>query len=371
MRFYNETHKYTCGIDLHAKNMHICVFDNAGKKMAHRRLKNDRQELLAVLKPYREDLVVSVESTFNWYWLGDLLAQEKIPFVLGHAQYMNAIHHGKSKNDRVDSEKISRLTSGRLLPEAYAYIGEMRTVRDLLRRRLYFVRKRAALKGHVKIVASQYNIPLNTEDSPRGKTREVLLSQFLNEDLRESVDCDLRGVCFLDSLIRRFEKYVLKRVEMQNNEPFELLKTIPGIGDVLALTILYEMHTLERFPRCQDFLSYARLDRSKHTSDGKEVGKGGRKIGNPYLKWAFSEAAVHIVNARPEVKQRQEALKERYGAAGAWSRLSQKIARTVYYMLKNKKAFCLSEFLKNSKEALKSNLNSLEPTTKEAAMVID
>ncbi len=370
MRFYNENHKYTCGIDLHKNNLHMCVQDETGKAVVHRRLPNSEQEFLRVLEPYREDLVVSVESTFNWYWLGDVCMAEKIPFVLGHAQYMKAIHQGKTKNDRVDSAKIAKLTAAKMLPQSYVYPKEMRKIRDLLRRRMYFVRERAALKGHVSIVGAQYNIDLSVEPGKKATRGKDLIDCFKDLDIQESVDCDHKTALFLDSIVKRIEKYVLKRVEQHDEVAFKLLCTIPGIGDVLGLTILYEMHNLKRFPRCQNFMSYARLVSCDPTSNDKKVGKPHRKIGNPYLKWAFSEAAVHMSRVNPEIHAYVELLKKRYGSAGAWSRLSQKIGRTVYYMLKNKEPFSMERFMKNSKEVLESRENSLEPC-KEAAMVID
>lgn len=372
MRFYNGIHKYTCGVDLHGKNMHVCLTDSEGKKLVHRRISNNEEEFLKITKAYRGELVVSVESTFNWYWLGDLCAREEIPFVLGHAQYMGAVHQGKTKNDRVDSEKIAKLTSGKLLPQSYVYPKEMRVVRDLFRRRLYFVRERAALKGHVKIVGAQYNVSLVSSAEKGIKTHSELRSQFEDLDLNESIDCDLKTVTFLDSIIRRLEKHALRRVDEQQKEAFELLRSVRGIGDVLGLTILYEMHTVKRFRKVQDFLSYARLVRSEHTSNGKAVGGGGRKIGNPYLKWAFSEAAVRMASLDPRVGAYVEDLKKQYGAAGAWSRLSLKIARSVYYVLKSKKPFDMEKFLKSSEKPTQSRASSLElPNEEGVAMVID
>lgn len=370
MRFYNESHKYTCGIDLHKNNLHMCVQDETGKALVHRRLPNSEQEFLRVLEPYREDVVVSVESTFNWYWLGDVCMAAKIPFILGHAQYMKAIHQGKTKNDRVDSAKIAKLTAAKMFPQSYVYPKEMRKIRDLLRRRMYFVRERAALKGHVNIVGAQYNVDLSAEAGSKVLRGKALIECFNDLDIQESVDCDYKTAGFLDSIVRRIEKYVLKRVKQDNEAGFNLLCTIPGIGHVLGLTILYEMHNLERFPRCQNFMSYARLVSCVPTSNDKKVGKPHRKIGNPYLKWAFSEAAMHMSRVNPEVHAYVEQLKKRYGAAGAWSRLSQKIGRTVYYMLKSNTPFSIERFMKNSKEALESKVTSLEPC-KEAAMVID
>ena len=102
MKFYTNTHKHYCGIDLHAKSMYVCIIDNTGEILLHRNIRADAQYLLKILEPYREDLVLAVECMFSWYWLADLCVEENIEFVLGHALYMKAIHGGKAKNDKID-----------------------------------------------------------------------------------------------------------------------------------------------------------------------------------------------------------------------------------------------------------------------------
>lgn len=368
MRYYTKKHKNTCGVDLHSNNAYLCVLNELGEKVKHKRVNNSEAELDKELIGY-EDLVLSVESTYNWYWLGDYCHKRGIKFVLGHALYMKAINAGKTKNDRIDSEKIARLTQAQLLPEAYAYPEELRKVRDLLRRRLYYVRARAALKGHIKIVAHQYNYPLKALIGHSSRSHNKILECFKDEVVREAVANDLLGVMHLSALIKRIEKYVVGQVAKQRGTEYELLKTMTGVGPIIAMTVIYEIDSVERFGRCQDFMSYARLVRSSKTSNDKKVGKGGSKIGNPFLKWAFSELAVHIIRDE-KVAVYLELLKLRYGKAGAWSRVTQKSARTVYYMLKNKQPFSLKHFLQDSKIVLESSC-SLEPNTKEATMVID
>jgi transposase len=135
MRFYTKQHKYYCGIDLHARSMYVCILDGEGKTVLHKNRKATPEAFLRAIAPYREDIVVAVECMFVWYWLADVCAKEKIPFVLGHALYMKAIHGGKSKNDRIDSHKIAALLRGGTFPVAYVYPRKMRSTRDLLRRR--------------------------------------------------------------------------------------------------------------------------------------------------------------------------------------------------------------------------------------------
>jgi transposase len=160
MRFYNRQHRHYCGIDLHVKTMYVCILDAAGQVLVHRNVKSTPTAFLESVAPYREDLVVAAECMFTWYWLADVCAAEAISFVLGHALAMKAIHGGKAKNDKIDSRKIAGLLRGGLLPQGgYVYPAEMRSTRDLLRRRLHLVRKRGQLLAHIQNTRAQYQLP--------------------------------------------------------------------------------------------------------------------------------------------------------------------------------------------------------------------
>ena len=176
MRFYTKQHNYYCGIDLHARSMYICIVDEQGKTVFHRNRKASAEALLKAIEPFREDIVVAVECMFVWYWLADLCAKEKIPFVLGHALYMKAIHGGKSKNDKIDSKKIATLLRGGNIPMAYVYPRKMRSTRDLLRRRNHLMRKRSELLAHIQNTNSQYNLPEFGKKLAYKANREVLPS---------------------------------------------------------------------------------------------------------------------------------------------------------------------------------------------------
>ena len=113
MRFYTGQHAFYCGIDLHARVMYLCVMDQGGKILLHKNLPADPDAFLKAIAPYRADVVVAVECIFTWYWIADLCGREGIPFVLGHALYMKAIHGGKTKNDKIDSQKIALASARR------------------------------------------------------------------------------------------------------------------------------------------------------------------------------------------------------------------------------------------------------------------
>ena len=134
MRFYTTSHRYYCGIDLHARRMYICGLDADAQIRVHRNGPATPEHVRATIAPYREDLVVAVECICTWYWLADRCAPEGIALVLGHALYMKAIHGGKAKNDQSDAHQIAVLLRGGMLPLAYGYPRERRATRDLLRR---------------------------------------------------------------------------------------------------------------------------------------------------------------------------------------------------------------------------------------------
>ena len=155
MRFYNQPHRYYCGIDLHARSMFTHILDHEGQTVFAKDLPAGPDDFRAAVAPYRQGIVVGCECMFAWYWLADLCEDESMPFTLGHALYMKAIHGGKSKNDRIDAAKIAGLLRGGMFPMAYVYPREMRATRDLLRRRTYLVRQRAAALTHIQIANSQ------------------------------------------------------------------------------------------------------------------------------------------------------------------------------------------------------------------------
>jgi transposase len=139
--------------------MYVCILDATGRVLVHRNVKATPDAFLEIVGPYRNELVVAAECMFTWYWLADVCAAEAIPFVLGHALAMKAIHGGKANNDTVDSFKIATLLRGGLLPQASVYPAAMRATRDLLRRRLHLVRKRGQLLAHSQNTRAQYQLP--------------------------------------------------------------------------------------------------------------------------------------------------------------------------------------------------------------------
>jgi transposase len=345
MRFYTTTHQHYCGIDLHAKNMYVCILGQEGKVLVHRNLRTDPGLFLRTIAPFREDLVVGVECMFTWYWLADLCAQEKIHFVLGHALYMKAIHGGKAKNDRIDAYKIATILRGGMFPYSYVYPSEWRSTRDLLRRRLRLVRQRGQLMSHVLNTHHQYNLPTPQKRIAYRANREGVAEQFTDLCASKSIEVDLELISHYDKIITDLELYLTRKAKIHDQNLFHLLRSVPGIGKVLSMTILYEIHDVARFQRVQEFASYSRLVKCEKSSSGKKYGTSGAKIGNVHLKWAFSEAAVLFLRGNPKAQKYLKKIENKHGKRKALSILAHRLGRTVYYMLKKKRTFSLEAFL--------------------------
>ena len=346
MNFYNSPHPYYCGIDLHARLLYVCILDSDGNILIHRKIDACKDDLLLLLEPYIGQVIVGVECMHCWYWISDWCDELGIDFVLGHALYMKAIHGGKAKNDKVDSYKIACLLRGGNFPIAYTYPTEMRATRDLLRRRMKIVQHGAMLKAHVVNTNSQYNLPPHELNLKNPSSRQKLREQYQDPIVQRNIDMDISILDFYAKEIAHVEQFVEKLARQHNPVYLEILKTVPGIGKILSLTILYEIGDIARFESVQNFASYARLVKCKTESAGKTYGTSGNKIGNVHLKWAFSEAAVLYLRGNEKAQRYLQRLQKRMSKAKALSALAHKLGRCVFFMLKNKTVFDEQRFLK-------------------------
>jgi len=346
MRFYNQQHQYYCGGDLHARTLFVHILDSEGRTRFERNLPACPKAFLDAVAPFRDGLVVGVECMFAWYWLADLCEAERIPFVLGHALAMKAIHGGKTKTDRIDAAKLAGLLRGGVFPQAYVYPKAKRATRDLLRRRSNFVRQRAQLIAHIQNTNSQYNHPPFAKKlTYKGNRNDDIVDRFADDSTKMMVASDLTMIAAYDAQLQKLETHLQQHAKIDDPVTYQFLRTVPGIGPVLGLTMLYEIDNIHRFPEVGNFLSYSRLVSCIHESAGKVKGVGGKKIGNAHLKWAFGEAASLMLRSFPAAKawmQRQERNRSKVRAHAI---LEAKIGRTVYAMWQHQRPFDPKRFL--------------------------
>lgn len=349
MNVYTGIHSYYCGIDLHARFMYICILDSQGTVVYHKNHPCTPEAFLEAIAPFREGIVVGVECIFCWYWLADLCQAEGIDFILGHALYMKAIHGVKTKNDRIDSLKIARLIRGGNFPLAYVYPPGMRATRDLMRRRIHFVRKRAELLAHIQNTTSQYNLqPLGTLSRPHHRREKDIAGHFPDPVVRLMIETNLKLIDHYDPIIKNLDKQILSLARGHDRQSFALLQSIPGVGEVLGLTMLYEIHDIGRFPSRGEFCSYARLVKGQKSSNGKIYGTSGGRIGNAHLRWAFSEASLLYLRGNEQARKYYNRLISRHGKGKALTIIAKRLGIAVYYMLRRGEPFNEHKFLNHA-----------------------
>jgi transposase len=259
---------------------------------------------------------------------------------------MKAIHGGKAKNDRIDANKIARLLRGGNFPLAYVYPKGMRETRDLLRRRTYFVRQRVALFTHLQILNSQYNLPPFPKKLSFTANRAELdiAGRFADISVQKSAAANLAVIDCLDGQIADLELYLTRTAKVDDVQTFHRLQTIPGVGKILALVLLYEIHDIGRFANDGQFLSYSRLVRCAHESAGKVLGSGGKKIGNAQLRWAFGEAACLFLRCSERARAWKDNQHKKRGEGKALAILAARLARAVYHLWRKGEAFDEARF---------------------------
>jgi transposase len=327
-----------CGIDLHSTKSWVVILDDELKIVRDRGLGNDLESILMLLAPYREEIEgIAVESTWNWYWLVDGLMDAGYRVHLTNTWAAQQWKGLKYSDDRHDARWLAQLLKLGILPEGYIYPKEERPARDLLRRRSFLVRKRTSfllsMRGSFEC---RTGLRTNSND----------LKTWTAEDVEKHVDDPVAALGIASLLepvhvmtvqIRTVEKEALRLGRLRDE--FAPLLSVWGIGKILALTIMYEVGDISRFQKVGNFTSYCRLVKTARLSAGKSKGSGNRKNGNPYLSWAFSEAAHHAFRHHEEARRYFQRKKSKTNGIVAIRALAHKLARASYHVMRDQVDF--------------------------------
>jgi transposase len=253
-------------------------------------------------------------------------------------------------NGNEDSRELAECLRSNRIPPAYVCPRSLRPTRKLLRRRNKFVKNRAELTGHSTCeVMAAGNQPLGISSNSKERWREGIRSSFNDPVDSFTADAELYIIECYDHIIQKMEQRIEKLARDSSQQDYRLLRTAPGIGKILALTILYETIDIKRFATVKNYISYCRLVCGTNESGGKDFGGKGRKMGNPYLKWAFMQAAILCKRADPKLNAYFERLERKKGKHTANAIVAAKIARAVYFMLDRKTGFSVDQLIKGKR----------------------
>lgn len=322
------------GIDLHSSNNFVVVIDDKDNRLFEKRIPNTIEEVSSALDPFKKSLQgVVVESTYNWYWLVDGLQSLGYPMLLANPSAIQQYEGLKHADDRWDSFWLAHMLRLNILPTGYIYPKNTRAVRDLLRRRLLFVREKTThILSLQSMITRNHGRRISGNEIKKFKIEDID-SLFDDEYLSFTARKHFETVYFLKKTIKEIEKEVLAVATLQPE--FELLCTIPGIGKILALTIMLEVGDISRFEKVGNYSSYCRCVKSEKQSNGKKKGENNKKNGNKHLSWAYVEAANFSIRYSSEAQRFYQKKKAKRNGIVAIKAVSNKIARASYYIMRD------------------------------------
>ena len=328
-----------CGLDLHARNTYIGILNSDFARVFKKRVCNNLDLILETLAPFKDQLkAFVVESTYNWDWLVDGLMDAGYGRVhLANPSAIRQYEGLKHSDDKHDAFFLAQLLILGILPQGYIYPKKDRPVRDLARKRMFLVKHKTAhilsLQSLIARCCGQ-RISSNQIRTITGAD----LRQFLKEEhLVLSAQANLDSISFFKQQIHGLEKVIKNKLKL--SQAFNGLLTVPGIGHILAMTIMLEVGDIRRFAKVGNFTSYCRCAPSQRLSAGKSKGSGNRKNGNRYLSWAFSEAAQMSRRYNQRFRRYHDRKAAQTNTIVAARALSNKLARVCYYIMRDQVAF--------------------------------
>lgn len=315
------------------------IIDGQDRRVFKKKLRNEPQAILKTLEPFKDEIVgVVVESTFNWYWLVDLLMDAGYRVNLANPSAIKRYEGLKHSDDNHDAFWLAHLLRLGILPEGYIYPKEERAIRDLLRKRGHLVKLRTSLILSLQgIIQRNCGCKINVNDIKRIKENRIVPLLNGQEDLELSGSVSKETIDYLTRQIRQIERFIEAKARLK--EQFMYLQTICGIGKILSLTIMLETGSIERLPTVGDYVSYCRKVPSTWTSNGKTKGKGNKKNGNKYLAWAFSEAAEFARRYDADARAYYQRKAARTNFMVAHCALAHKLARAAYFVMRDRVPF--------------------------------
>lgn len=321
------------GIDLHKKNLSLYGLDDQTGEIVATKIDTNSKKVMDFFNGWKGEKKVAVEATLNWYWLVDLLQENKIEVILSNPLQTKAIASARIKNDKVDARTLSYLLQADLLPRCWISDPESRARRELLRYRMKIVKMRTQVKNNVRAILCKKNIKLPIENIWGENGLKYLLGIKWTEPHKTIIAQSLEQVKMLDRQIEELNDKI--STSCRKSKEAELLTTIPGIGDILAMTILAETGPIDRFRKSRNYVAYSGLCPNTRGSAGKVYKGHLSREANLYLRWAFTEAATGAVRGKNIFKSVFNRYENKKNKSTAKINVARRICKMTYHMLKN------------------------------------
>jgi transposase len=333
---------YYGAIDLHSNNSVLGIIDETGKRIFSRKLPNNLEAIKNALASFDDLQQVVIESTFNWYWLVDGLKDADYKVQLANTAAIEQYGGLKHSDDKTDAFFLADLSRLNILKEGYVYPRMERAVRDLLRKRAHLVRQRTQnILSAENLVARNTGVQISCRELGKLTPEQVQLDYTHEEDRALAISCTLRVIDALNEEIAILEKQVKGR--LKSSKQYELLQTLPGVGEILGMSIALETGEIGRFQSVGNYSSYCRCVKSERMSNQKKKGSGNRRNGNKYLAWAFTEAANFAIRYNPEIRKFYDRKKAKTKIVVARMAVAHKLARAAYYIMRDEVAFDITK----------------------------
>ena len=337
--------KLYAGIDLHSSNNYLGIIDTNDKRIFGKRLPNCIKKISMALKPFSKKISgIAVESTYNWYWLVDGLMDKGYNMHLANPSAIRQYEGLKHTDDKWDSFWLAHMLKLGILPQGYIYPKKYRAIRDLMRRRLRYVNQRTS---HVLSLQSMLNrhlaLQLNGNEIKKLKVADVD-KLFKDPFCASAAKHSISTISFLNGTAKQIERQILASLKLKKS--FHVINSIPGVGNILGLTVMLEADDFSRFESPGNYASYCRCVKSERTSNKKKKGEGNRKNGNKYLAWAYVEAAHLVIRFCPEANAFYQQKKAKTNGAIATKALANKLARATFCMMRNQTMFDVTKIFR-------------------------
>lgn len=330
------------GIDLHSNNSYLVVMDEHEKLHFSKRIPNDIEHFIRILSEFKDSLTgLVIESTYNWYWLADGLMEQGYRVHLAMPSKIKQYSGKKYTNDKSDAVWLARLLKLGLVEGGYIIPPAMRSQRELTRKRMQMVQQQTQTTLSIQSMLVRYYNNKLSASKIRKLSTEALTRHCSDEHIAVCVSALHQALQSQMDAVLRLEVHIMK--QYKQTADFKKLKAMPGIGDVLAVVIQSEVGEISRFKSAGCFASYCRLVNSERISNEKKKGANNAKNGNPYLCWAFIEATNAAIRAYEPISKFYQRKVSRKNPASARVAVAHKLARAVYYVLKNGEVFDMNK----------------------------